>query len=183
MIKVRWLGRGGQGGFTASRLLGKAAALFEGKYAMAFPSFGPERRGAPVLAFTRIDEQRITDRSEFTSCDYLVLMDETLLDESALATLDKKGMVILNSGSPEKYQSLCGSHRLVSVNATSIALKIMNRPITNTAMFGALIAASDAVSLESALKSIDDEMKPGIAKANKEIVRESYNIVKEQMCE
>ena len=70
MLEVRWHGRGGQGGFTAARLLGLAAALYEGKYALAFPSFGPERRGAPVLGFTRIDEKRITDRSAVTALSY-----------------------------------------------------------------------------------------------------------------
>ena len=64
MTEIRWHGRGGLGAFTAARLLGCAVSLYEGKYALAFPSFGPERRGAPVFAFTRIDNKPITDRSE-----------------------------------------------------------------------------------------------------------------------
>jgi len=64
MTEIRWHGRGGQGSFTASKLLGVSVALYGGKYAIAFPSFGPERRGAPVLAFTRIDGKKIYDRSE-----------------------------------------------------------------------------------------------------------------------
>ena len=77
MVEVRWHGRGGQGAFTAARLLGASAALFEGRHALAFPSFGPERRGAPVLGFTRIDDHKITDRSAVTACDFVVVLDET----------------------------------------------------------------------------------------------------------
>ena len=79
MKEIRWHGRGGQGGFTVSRLLGIAAGMFENKHALAFPSFGPERRGAPVLAFTKIDDSKIHDRSEVNQCDYVVVMDETLV--------------------------------------------------------------------------------------------------------
>ncbi len=77
MIEVKWHGRGGQGGFTAARFLGLSAALFENKYTLAFPSFGPERRGAPVLGFTKIDTSPIRDRSAVRTCDYVVVLDET----------------------------------------------------------------------------------------------------------
>ncbi len=181
MTKVKWLGRGGQGGFTASRLLGKAASLFEGKYAMAFPSFGPERRGAPVLAFTRIDDKKITDRSEFNSADYLVIMDETLLDESAMESLSVEGKVILNSATPQRYTSLAEDGRIIALDATSLALEIINRPITNTAMFGALVAASKIVTVDSALSSIEAEMKPALAAKNMDIVQKAYDLVKEMI--
>ena len=65
MIEIRWHGRGGQGAFTAARLLGLAASIYEGKYTQVFPSFGPERRGAPVLSFTRISDEKIYDRNEY----------------------------------------------------------------------------------------------------------------------
>lgn len=80
MKEIRWHGRGGNGGFTAARLLGYAASLHCGKYAQAFPSFGPERRGAPVLGFTRIDDAPITDHSQVYSCDCVIVLDETLLE-------------------------------------------------------------------------------------------------------
>lgn len=70
MIEIRWHGRGGQGAFTAARLLGLAAAVEGGKYALAFPSFGPERRGAPVLGFTKIDDKPIRNRSQIKHCDW-----------------------------------------------------------------------------------------------------------------
>ena len=178
MVKVRWLGRGGQGGFTASRLLGKAAAIYEGKYAMAFPSFGPERRGAPVLAFTRIDDKKITDRSEFSEYDFLVVMDETLLDDSSMKGLSADGTIILNSSSVRDGSSLMKGQKLVCLDATSLALEILGLPITNTAMLGALIGVSGVVSLDSALNSIDDEMKPLVADKNKEIVKMAYDMVR-----
>ncbi len=182
MIKVRWLGRGGQGGFTASRLLGKAASIFEGKYAMAFPSFGPERRGAPVLAFTRIDDRKITDRSEFSEYDYLVVMDETLLNESAVGGLVSDGSVILNSSSDRYANRDFNGRKVITIDATTLALEILGFPITNTAMFGALVAASGVVTLASALKSIDAEMRPSIAEKNKKIVQKAYRMVRENRC-
>ena len=178
MIKVRWLGRGGQGGFTASRLLGKAAAIYEGKYAMAFPSFGPERRGAPVLAFTRIDDRKITDRSEFSEYDFLVVMDETLLDDSSMKGLSADGTIILNSSSVRDTCYLSEGQSIVHIDATSLALEVLALPITNTAMLGALVGASGVVSLDSALKSIDDEMKPSIAEKNRKIVKRAYEMVR-----
>lgn len=178
MIRVRWLGRGGQGSFTASRLLGKAASLFEGKYALAFPSFGPERRGAPVLAFTRIDDKKITDRSEIPEYEYLVVMDDTLLDKNSIQGLTAGGSIILNTTLEDEINPVLKDLKVITIDATSLALEILGLPITNTAMLGALVAASGVVSLESVLKSIDDELKPGIAEKNKKIVRKAYSMVR-----
>ena len=178
MIRVRWLGRGGQGSFTASRLLGKAASIFEGKYALAFPSFGPERRGAPVLAFTRIDDKKITDRSEIPEYEYLVVMDSTLLDRNSIQGLTVGGSIIVNNNSGEELNPILKDFKVISIDATSLALGILGLPITNTAMLGALVAASGMVSLESVLKSIDAEMKPNVAGENKKIVQKAYSMVR-----
>lgn len=179
MKEVRWHGRGGQGSFTVARILGKAAALFENKSALAFPSFGPERRGAPVTGFTKISEKKITDRSEVQECDYVVVLDETLIDANITRGLKEDGVVIINSGQPEKYEAL--QHvRTVALDATSLALEILGRPITNTAMLGALIAVSDLVSLNAAEQSIQNEMKKAIVQKNIDVVRKSYDIIKNQ---
>ena len=178
MIRVRWLGRGGQGSFTASRLLGKAASIFEGKYALAFPSFGPERRGAPVLAFTRIDDKKITDRSEIPEYEFLVVMDDTLLDENAVRGLTAGGYIIINRSSKEDLKPFLDDFKVISIDATSLALEILGLPITNTAMLGALVAASGMVSLESVLKSIEDEMKPDLVEKNKKIVQKAYTMIR-----
>lgn len=180
MKEIRWHGRGGQGGFTASRLLGIAASIHGGKHALAFPSFGPERRGAPVLSFTKIDDKKIRDRSEVVECDYVVVMDETLVNKNITNGLRKDGVILVNSNSPERYPELAG-HKAVFIDATSIALDVLGKTITNTAMYGALVAASGLVSLEAAYESIKTEMKSPLAEKNMEIVKRAFETVKKQM--
>ena len=164
MIDVRWHGRGGQGAFTAARLLGQAVAIHEHKYVQAFPSFGPERRGAPVLAFTRIDDKKITDRSEVETCDYVVVLDDTLYSDNA--TKDA-------SAFPK-----VGNYQLVTIDATALALDILGRPITNVPMLAALAAASGNVSVDSVLAAIDDQLAPRIREKNKKLFVAAYNAVK-----
>jgi len=182
MIEVRWHGRGGQGSFTVARLLGKAASIYEGKSALAFPSFGPERRGAPVLGFTKIDEKKITYRSEVEVCNFVVVLDETLIDESTTKGLAEDGSIIINTAHPERYSCLKAAH-IVTLDATSLALVILGRPITNTAMLGALIAASPVVSIEAAEQAIQNELKPAIAEKNVTLLRAAYKTVKEELYE
>jgi len=173
MKEIRWHGRGGQGGFTASRLLGIAAGMFQDKHALAFPSFGPERRGAPVLAFTKIDDKKIYDRSEVITCDYVVVMDETLITPTIINGVKDEAVFVINSKNPDKHDVL-KNHKVVAVDATGIALDVLGKPITNTAMYGALVAISGLVSLKSAIKSIGHEMKPSLIDKNVEIVNRAY---------
>lgn len=180
MIEVRWHGRGGQGCWTAARLLGLAAAKFEGKYALAFPAFGPERRGAPVLGFTRVDDQKIHDRSEVRSCDYIVVLDETLIGEDTFTGLKKNGIIIINAVSLEEYEKYLQGFKAVSFDATSMALKILGRPITNTAMLGALLAVSDIVNIDSANRAIREEMKESIQEKNIRVIKLAYDTVREK---
>ena len=178
MIEVRWHGRGGQGSFTIARLLGMAASVHGGKHAQAFPSFGPERRGAPVLGFTRIDEKRITDRSEVDSCDYVVVLDETLWGPAVLSGLKEETVIIVNTDNPSKYEGVV-DNKIVTLDATSLALDILGRPITNTAMMGALIAVSEMTSLETCKSAIVDSMKAKIADKNVALIQKAYEMVKE----
>lgn len=177
MKEIRWHGRGGQGGFTASRLLGIAAGMFEEKYALAFPSFGPERRGAPVLAFTKIDDQKIHDRSEVEQCDYVVIMDETLINPQIAGGIKPGATVLVNSSGKRNFDEL-KQYKLITIDATSLALEILGRPITNTAMYGALVAASGLVSLDAATQSIRHEMKSAIVDKNVKIVEAAYQTIK-----
>ena len=179
MIEVRWHGRGGQGGFTVARLLGLSAALFENKYALAFPSFGPERRGAPVLGFTRIDSFPIHDRSAVRTCDYVVVLDETLIDSYITAGLKPGGILLINTRTPERYKEVVNGFNMAHLDATGLALEILGRPITNTAMLGALIAKTCVVSLESALKGIEVEMKPALVEKNLLVVKTACERMKE----
>ena len=97
MIEVLWHGRGGQGAFTAARLLGAASSFADGSYALAFPSFGPERRGAPMRAFTKMSREPIGDRSAVNRANYVIYLDDTLLGEGWEDELLPDGKVIVNS--------------------------------------------------------------------------------------
>jgi len=176
MKEIRWHGRGGQGGFTASRLLGIAAGMFEKKHALAFPSFGPERRGAPVLAFTKIDDTKIHDRSEVENSDYVVIMDETLINPSIVKGIRPGATILVNTNNVSRYKEL-EQFKTVQIDATSIAMEILGRPITNTAMYGALVAVSGLVSKEAAISSIKQEMKPALAEKNIAILNRVFSSI------
>lgn len=179
MKEIRWHGRGGQGGFTAARLLGMAASQYENYYAQAFPSFGPERRGAPVLGFTRIDDKPIHDHSKVYTCDYVVVLDESLLEVvDVTAGLKQGGVLLVNTlEQPEKF-SVPEGCTVVTIDATSLALEVLGQPITNTAMFGALVAISDLVSLETALQAVDLSMPVALQKKNKKVIEMAYTLLK-----
>lgn len=177
MIEVRWHGRGGQGSFTIARLLGMAASVYGGKYAQAFPSFGPERRGAPVLGFTRIDEEKITDRSEVDACDYVVVLDETLWGDSVLSALKENTVIIINTDTPEKYKDV--DQKIITLDATSLALEYLGRPITNTAMMGALIAVGGFISTDHCKEAIHASLKTSVAKKNCLLFEKAYELIKE----
>ncbi|MDR1795841.1 MAG: 2-oxoacid:acceptor oxidoreductase family protein [Clostridiales Family XIII bacterium] len=180
MQEIRWHGRGGQGAFTVARLLGQAVSLYEDKYAMAFPSFGPERRGAPVLSFTRIDEDVIRDRSDVVECDYAVVLDETLFGPAVKKGLKENATVVINSVKDADAFPIEGC-TVVTVDATSLALKVLGRAITNVPMLGALIAASGIADLESACKAIDTQLSERVREKNKELLKLTCDAVKERM--
>jgi len=151
LIEVRWHGRGGQGAVTSAELLARAA-INEGKYAQAFPSFGPERRGAPVLAFVRISSEQLKIRSEITHPDVVVVLDPGLLSiVNVAAGLEADGVVVINTKkSAEQIKKEFGiNSSLATVDATKIARELLGVPITNTTMVGAVIKATEAVKLES----------------------------------
>ena len=177
MTEIRWHGRGGLGAFTAARLLGCAVSLFEGKYALAFPSFGPERRGAPVFAFIRIDDKAITDRSEVVSCDCAVVLDDTLFGDPVKNGLKPGATVIVNT-TKDKSQFAIDGVQVVTVDATGLALEILGRPITNVPLLGALIAATGIPAVEAA---IDDQLAPKLREKNKKLLNKTYEIVKEAL--
>ncbi len=113
MIEILWLGRGGQGAFTAAKLLGAAyASTDQERYSLAFPSFGPERRGAPVRAFTKLDDAPILDRSETSSADYIVILDDTLYTPALLSQLKANGKILINTKhAPEGCTAIDGTPR------------------------------------------------------------------------
>lgn len=152
LVEIRWHGRGGQGAVTSAELLAQAA-IGEGKYAQAFPSFSPERRGAPVLAFNRINsEAPIRTRAEVDQPDVVVVLDLTLMSIIDVASgLKDKGIVIVNTKkSAEQIRAGSGiTGKLVTIDATKIAREELGIPIVNTTMVGALIKATNIIKLES----------------------------------
>ena len=156
LIEIRWHGRGGQGAVTSAELLAQAA-ISEGKYAQAFPSFGPERRGAPVLAFVRISNKQIRLRAEITEPDIVVVLDPSLLRMiNVTAGLKDRGAFLVNSRkSAEAIKTEFGiKQRLATVDATKIARELLGVPITNTTMIGALIKVTNVVDLESLVNPV-----------------------------
>ncbi len=175
MTNVRWYGRGGQGAFTVARLLGEIVSVHGGKYALAYPSFGPERRGAPVWSFTKISDAKIADRSQPAKSRYLVVLDETLMTENIGGYLDDDGVVIINTTKPERYSYI--KRKMVCVDATKMALKIMGRPITNVAMLGALAGVSGMFPLKNAEAVLAGSFKGALLEKNKQLLNEAYNAV------
>jgi pyruvate ferredoxin oxidoreductase gamma subunit len=151
MIEIRFHGRGGQGAVTSAEILA-LAAIGEGRYAQAFPSFGPERRGAPVVAFCRISDQPIKIRANIYEPDLVVVLDASLLKiVNVAAGLKPNGILITTSkDSAEKVRDQLGiKNRLAVVDAVKIAAEILGLPITNTTMLGSLAKVQKVVEKES----------------------------------
>ena len=176
LIEIRWHGRGGQGSVTSAELVAQAA-IGEGKYAQAFPSFGPERRGAPVLAFVRINSKEpIRVRAEIREPDVVVVLDPSLLGIMNVASgLKEKGIVIINTRKQaEQLRKEFGFNcSLATIDATSIAREILGVPITNTTMIGALIRATEVVKLESLTEPLERRFGR-LAERNAEAMRKAY---------
>lgn len=150
MIEIRFHGRGGQGAVTSAELLAHAA-IAEGKFAIALPSFGPERRGAPVVAFARIDDRPVRIRSGIYNPDVVVVLDPRLRETVDVTQgLKEGGILVLNS--PEEPDGFPRGIKVAWVNATQIAREEIGLPITNTTMLGALLKALAVVELESLLE-------------------------------
>jgi pyruvate ferredoxin oxidoreductase gamma subunit len=151
MIEVRFHGRGGQGAVTSCELMAQAA-IAEGRYAQAFPSFGPERRGAPLMAFLRISDEPIRLREKIYQPDVVVVLDPALLASGNVKDgLKEGGTLVANSSKGiADVQGECGfTGRTAVVDATKIAEEEMGVPITNTTMLGALLKAVGVVEVDS----------------------------------
>jgi len=167
MLEIIFLGRGGQGAFTSSRILGAAASLYEEKHSLSFPSFGPERRGAPVFAYTKVSDVPIRDRSQSTKSNYIVILDESLYTEALLLKLKEKGKIFINSVHESKYPN----ENIITFGATHIATEFLGAPITNTAMLAVLICYTGIVSIESLIKAINEDLSHKVAVKNQRLVK------------
>jgi 2-oxoacid:acceptor oxidoreductase gamma subunit (pyruvate/2-ketoisovalerate family) len=184
ILEVRWHGRGGQGAWTASELLARAA-ISEGKHIQSFPEFGPERMGAPVTAFTRISNEPIQLHCAVYNPNVVAVLDPTLLKTVPVAKglNDQGGDIIVNTkDEPAEIRKLLKTDKgkLWTIPATEISIRILNMPITNTAMLGAVARITGIVSLEAIEKMIKGRFKPDVAEKNFAVVKEAYKEVRSE---
>ena len=184
MFQVRIHGRGGQGVVTGAEML-SIAAFLEGCNAQAFPSFGSERTGAPVVAFCRIDHKEIRLREPIMEPDAVIIQDPTLLFQvDVFAGLKPEGYVIINTNKTfeelglGEFAKKFRPERLLTVSATDLALKHVGRPVPNVPLLGALAAASGLISIDAVAKAIGDKFSGKVAEGNIAAGTEAYNIAK-----
>ena len=171
MTEILWHGRGGQGAFTAARLLGDAYSLKDNAYALAFPSFGPERRGAPIRAFTKLDKKPIGNRSEITRSNYSIFLDDTLFNEKSFRELKQNGIILLNT------KKTFEDPRVITLDGDGIAARILGLPITNTILLGAFAAVSREITLEDINKAIRQTMPRRLHEKNIAAVKAAFEEV------
>ena len=189
MLQIRIHGRGGQGVVTATELL-SIAAFEQGRHAQAFPSFGSERTGAPVVAFCRIDDAEIRLREPILAPDVLIVQDPTLLHQvDVFQGLQPDGYVLINSqrsfhelGLAEIEQRY-RHERLTTVPATEIALKHLGRPLPNAVLLGGFAALSGLVSLDAVAHAIRDKFSGKVAEGNIAAAAEAFDYVTHEMQE
>ncbi len=180
MVEIRFHGRGGQGAVTSAEILA-ISAISEGKYAQAFPSFGPERRGAPVVAFSRISDERILNRTKVYEPDIVVVLDSSIMKMvNVIDGLKEGGIVVVNtSRTPDELKEEFGRDDITvgTVNATKIAIDKIGRPITNIVMLGALLKVKPLVKFDSIIEPLRERFGK-IAEKNIEASKLAYDQVK-----
>lgn len=189
MLQIRIHGRGGQGVVSAAEML-SVAAFEQGRHAQAFPSFGSERTGAPVVAFCRIDEREIRLREPIVAPDVLIVQDPTLLHQvDVFQGLQPDGYVLINSKRSFQELGLADieqrfrNERLLTVPATEIALKHVGRPLPNAVLLGGFAALSGLITLQAVSHAIRAKFGGKVADANVAAATEAFQAVKQTMQE
>jgi pyruvate ferredoxin oxidoreductase gamma subunit len=189
MFQIRIHGRGGQGVVTAAEML-SVAAFLEGRHAQAFPSFGSERTGAPVVAFCRIDEREIRLREPVLEPDALIIQDPTLLHQvDVFGGLMPDGFILINTG--RTFDALgvgefvrgFRADRLCTVPATELALKHVGRPLPNAALLGGFAALTGRVSIASVAAAIREKFPGNVGEGNVVAATEAYEHVRREASE
>jgi len=158
MYEIRWHGRGGQGAVTASEILA-SAALKENRYIQSFPDFGPERMGAPVKAYTRIDDKPINIHSQIYEPDAVVVLDPTLLETVNVSEgLKNDGILLVNTNlSKEEIRKKTNfAGKIFVVDATKIALETIGKPLANICSVGSLSKVSHIIKKESLIATVKE---------------------------
>ena len=183
MFQVRFHGRGGQGVVTAAELLAEAA-FREGRHAQAFPSFGSERMGAPVMSFCRIDDKPIRTREPVTEPDALIIQDPTLLHQADLfAGLSREGYLLVNSTKSfdelglDEFVRDFRPERLQEVPASELALTHLGRPLPGAPLLAGFAALTRMVGLDSVLAAINDRFSGPVAKGNVQAAQAAFDFV------
>lgn len=182
MFQVRFHGRGGQGVVTAAELLA-VAAFDDGRFSQAFPTFGSERTGAPVVSFCRIDDKEIRTRAPISAPDALIIQDPTLLGQPGVfAGLSADGYVVINTAKPITELGLgtlalsLPTGHLLTIGATELALKHLGRPLPNAVLLGAFAALTGVVSLPAVIRAIEERFSGAASTGNVLAAREAYRI-------
>jgi pyruvate ferredoxin oxidoreductase gamma subunit len=167
LIEIRWHGRGGQGAKTASLLLADAA-FNTGKYIQGFPEYGPERMGAPITAYNRISTKPITIHSNIYEPDYVVVVDDTLLESvDVTAGLKKTGAIVINTTKDNEYlkEHLKGYEgEVYKIDARKISMETLGKYFPNTPMLAAIVKVSKVMTDEDFLNDMQSSFKHKFAK-------------------
>lgn len=186
MFEIRIHGRGGQGVVTAAELL-SIAAFREGRFAQAFPSFGSERTGAPVVSYCRLDEREIRRREPILEPDALIIQDPTLLHQVDLfAGLARDGYMLINTSRGFEALGLgefvreFRPERLCTVPATELALKHLGRPVPNAALLGGFAALTEQISLDSVASALRERFPGKLAEGNVAAAKQAHDFVRRE---
>ncbi|MDD3246721.1 MAG: pyruvate ferredoxin oxidoreductase subunit gamma [Methanosarcina sp.] len=178
MKEIRIHGRGGQGSVTAAEMI-SIAAFEDGKFSQAFPAFGVERRGAPVQAFTRISDSPIRLRSQIYTPDYVIVQDATLLETVDVASgIKDDGVIIVNTTEKPENLKLDTKARVMTVDATKVAMDIIGFPIVNTILLGAFAGATGEINVESIKKAVKGRFSGKVAEKNAQAIQKAYELIK-----
>lgn len=184
-VEIRWHGRGGQGAKTACLLLADAA-FSSGKYVQGFPEYGPERMGAPITAYNRISDERCTVHSNIYSPDYVVVVDETLLDAvDVTAGLSKDGAIIVNtSRTPDEVRGQLGDYsgKVCTIDARRISEETLGKNFPNTPMLAAAVKVSGVVEPERFIKDMKASFKHKFA-TKPQVIEGNMNALTQSMRE
>ena len=188
MIEIRWHGRGGQGAKTASLLLADAA-FNTGKYIQGFPEYGPERMGAPITAYNRISDTPIRIHSNIYEPDYVVVVDDTLLESvDVTAGLKEEGAIVINTTKDgEELKTLLKGYKgkVYTIDARKVSIETLGKYFPNTPMLAAIIKVSKIMNEEDFIKDMEGSFKhkfakkPEVIDGNMKALKMALNEVKE----
>ncbi|MBF0175443.1 MAG: 2-oxoacid:acceptor oxidoreductase family protein [Magnetococcales bacterium] len=181
MFQIRIHGRGGQGVVSAAEML-SVAAFLEGRHAQAFPSFGSERMGAPVISYCRIDDKEIRLREPIMKPDAIIIQDPTLLlSVDVFSGCSSDGYILINSGKSydelgiADFVSKFPAKNIGKVDATELAIKYVGRPVPNASLLGIFAAVTGQIKLDSVIAAVREKFPGAVGEANIVAARAAYD--------